>query len=147
LLLYRILKFTDRKQLNPFLKFNWAKEQNKILFILFILFRLIPFLSPFSHQLNQKFPSNQIPESETKPFCSGDWECWKKHKMYKGDQNPSLLLNLDFSTYSWMCCWSTAYSTTSRVLKETYLDGSKSAGLWVSGLLVLFHLSISDNCN
>ncbi len=32
------------------------------------------------------------------------------------------------------------------MLKETYRDGSKSAGLWVSGLLTVFHLSTSDNC-
>ncbi len=127
---------------------NLIERKNKTKFYSFYWFYWFYFfLDPFSHQINQKFPSNLIPESETKPFCSEDWKCWKKHKRYKGDQNPSLRLNLDFSTYSWMCCWSTAYSTTSRVLKETYLDGSKSAGLWVSGLLVLFHLSISDSCN
>ena len=51
-------------------------------------------------------------------------------EIFQTNQNPSLLLSLDLSTYSWMCSWSTGSSTTSRVLKETYLDGSKSAGLW-----------------
>lgn len=45
------------------------------------------------------------------------------------NQNPNLLDSLDLSTYSWMCCWSTGSSTTSLVLNETYLEGSKSAGL------------------
>ncbi len=44
-------------------------------------------------------------------------------------QKPNLLESLDLSTYSWICCCSTGYSTTSLVLKATYLDGSKSAGL------------------
>lgn len=44
------------------------------------------------------------------------------------DQKPSLLLSLDLSTYSWMCSDGTGYSTTSRTLKEAYLEGSKSLG-------------------
>ena len=34
------------------------------------------------------------------------------------NQNPSLLLSLDLSTYSWMCYEATGYSTTSRTLNE-----------------------------
>ena len=59
-------------------------------------------------------------------------------------QNPSLLLNLDLSTYSWMCSEATGSSTTSFVLKETYLEGSKSAGLWWSAPFLCLHPSTSD---
>jgi hypothetical protein len=62
------------------------------------------------------------------------------HKLL-GNQNPSLLLSLDLSTYSWMCCWSTGSSTTSLVLKEIYLVGSKSAGLCLSAPFLLLHAS------
>lgn len=59
-------------------------------------------------------------------------------------QNPNLLLSLDLSTYSWICCWSTGSSTTSLVLKETYLEGSKSAGLSWSLPLRALQASISE---
>jgi hypothetical protein len=45
------------------------------------------------------------------------------------DQNPSLLLSRERSTYSWMCSVLTGSSTTSRTLKDAYLEGSKSLGL------------------
>ena len=61
------------------------------------------------------------------------------------DQKPSLLLSLDLSTYSWICCWSTGSSTTSLVLNEAYRDGSKSAGLCLRAPLTALHLSTSVN--
>ena len=59
------------------------------------------------------------------------------------NQNPNLLLSLDLSTYSWIWAWSTGSSTTSRVLNETYLLGSKSCGLVRSAPLRALQASIS----
>ena len=58
------------------------------------------------------------------------------------NQKPSLLLNLDCSTYWWICSASTGSSTTSFTLKEAYLVGSKSAGLsWKAPFLFLHALT------
>lgn len=59
-------------------------------------------------------------------------------------QNPSLLLSLDLSTYSWICSELTGSSTISLVLKETYLEGSKSAGLWWIAPFLCLHASTSE---
>lgn len=61
------------------------------------------------------------------------------------NQNPSLLLNLDLSTYSWICSLGTGSSTSSLTLNEAYLDGSKSLGLWWTAPLMALHLSTSFN--
>jgi hypothetical protein len=55
------------------------------------------------------------------------------------NQNPSLLLSLDLSTYSWMCSLLTGSSTASLTLKEAYLEGSKSFGLWWRAPFCCFH--------
>lgn len=61
-------------------------------------------------------------------------------------QNPSLLLNLDLSTYSWICSLLTGSSTASLTLKEAYLDGSKSLGMVWSAPLACLHCSTSWSC-
>ena len=60
------------------------------------------------------------------------------------NQNPSLLLSLDLSTYSWMCCWSTGSSTTYFIVNDAYLLGSKSVGLVRSAPLRCLHASTYD---
>lgn len=62
-----------------------------------------------------------------------------------GNQNPSLLLSLDLSTYSWMCSLLTGSSTTSLTLKEAYLEGSKSLGATCTAPFLALHASTSPS--
>lgn len=65
--------------------------------------------------------------------------------IYVANQNPSRLLNLLRSTYSWICSLLTGSSTASLTLKEAYLLGSKSLGGACRTPLACLHCSTSCN--